>query len=168
MEDYAPPPVPSQYLIQSGDTLSVRVWNQEGMSAEARVREDGKISLPFLNDVVAAGYAPNVLSGQLQTRLKDFINNPVVTVALVTARPLSVSITGEVLKPGIYALEPAAGVLSALATAGGLTEYAHDEHIYVVRTTPKQRIRFTYEALARSVGKAPEFRLQLGDVIVVE
>jgi polysaccharide biosynthesis/export protein len=165
----APDPNAPGYIIATGDLLAVRVWNQEGMSARVRVREDGKISLPFLNDVMAAGYTPNVLSSQLQTRLKDFIANPVVTISLEEPRPFSVPVMGEVVRPGPYVLEQSAGVLHALAAAGGLGEYAHRDRIFVIRQKPAPaRIRFTYEALTTAVGKAAAFRLQSGDVVVVE
>jgi polysaccharide export outer membrane protein len=164
-----PDPTSTGYLISPGDALSVRVWNQEGMSARVRVREDGKISLPFLNDVTAAGYSPNALSAQLQTRLKDFIANPVVTIALEDPRPFSVAVLGEVVRQGTYTVDPRAGVLAALAAAGGLGEYAHADRIFVVRHSPTPtRIRFTYDALTQTAGKAPFFRLMAGDVIVVE
>src|SRR5512140_2351272 len=83
VQDYKSPAAAAEgYVIGPGDLLDVRVFQQEGMSAKVRVRPDGKVSLPFLNDVEAAGYAPAVLAAQLQTRLKDFINTPVVTVSL--------------------------------------------------------------------------------------
>jgi polysaccharide export outer membrane protein len=162
-----------EYVIQPGDTLSVRVWNQDGMSAKPRVRPDGKISLPFLNDVEAAGITPNVLARRLQARLKDFIVNPVVTISLEEPKPIQISVLGEVGHPGVLHLEAGAGLIQALATAGGLNEFASREGIYVIRQTsseagPPLRIRFTYEALVQVRGAAATFRLQTGDVIVVE
>jgi len=166
-------PAEKEYVIQPGDTLSVRVWNQDGMSAKPRVRQDGKISLPFLNDVEAAGITPNVLARRLQARLKDFIVNPVVTISLEEPKPIQVSVLGEVAHPGILQLEPGAGVIQALATAGGLNDFASRDSIFVIRqTTPDAgaplRIRFTYEALVQVRGRAAAFRLQSGDVVVVE
>lgn len=160
------------YTIVAGDVLNVRVWNQEGMSARARVRADGKISLPFLNDVTAVGYSPPVLAAQLQTRLKDFINSPVVTISLEEVRPFTVSVLGYVQRVGVHSLEPGAGLLQALATAGGFTDFAHKDRIFVLRQEegkPKPtRIRFRYEDLARSQGRGAGFHLRNGDVVVVE
>ena len=160
-----------EYVIRPGDVLNVRVFQQDNMSARARVRGDGKISLPFLNDVTAAGFSPVVLGAQLQTRLKDFINNPVVTVSLEEVRQLSISVLGEVPRPGIYNLEVGAGVLQALAAAGGFTNFAQRD-IFVMRpshTTDKpQRIRFDYERLQKADGKAASFTLRGGDVVLVE
>ena len=104
VNDYKEPPAHAQpgYVIQPGDVIQIRVFNQPDMSTKARVREDGKVSVPFLNDVVVAGQEPNDLAKQLQSKLKEFINAPVVTVSLEEARPFSVAVMGELVKPGLY------------------------------------------------------------------
>jgi polysaccharide biosynthesis/export protein len=171
VNQYQEPPDPPQsgYVIQPGDVLQVRVFNQPDMSARVRVRDDGKVSVPFLNDVTAVGLTPNALASQLQTRLKEYINAPVVTISLEEARPFSVSVIGEVNKAGVYALPPGAGVLQALAAAGGLTQYASKDRIFVVRETPtRARIRFEFDQLTQAQGKAASFHLRLGDIVVVE
>lgn len=171
VDDFPPPPPPDErgYVIAEGDVLYVKVFNQEHMSGRVKVRSDGMVSLTFLGDVEAAGYTPSVLAEQLQTRLKDLIVNPVVTISLEETRPVAVSVVGEVAKPGIYNLEPASGVLNALASAGGMTEYASRDRIYVLRQAKQLvRIRFTYEALAHAEGRAGTFRLQPNDIVVVE
>lgn len=174
VDDYAPPPPPPRapgYVIEPGDLLDIRVFGQENMSARARVRHDGKVSLPMLSDVHAAGYTPVVLSQQLQSRLKDFINNPLVTISLEERRPLTISIVGEVARPGAYPLEPGAGPLAALAAAGGFTEFAHKDRIFVLRRDDRDRplrIRFSYDKLTRAQGRSAAFALAHGDVIVIE
>jgi len=177
IDAYKQPPVDATaaYAISPGDLISVRVWNQEAMSARVRVRADGMISLPFVNDVQAAGLEPSVLARRLQTRLKEFIVNPVVTIALEDAAPLEISVLGEVSKPGVYRMEQNVGVLNVLAAASGLTQYAARDRIFVLRRTdpvndaaPPLRIRFTYEALSRVEGSAAKFRVRKGDVVVVE
>jgi len=163
---------PRDYLIQSGDIINIRVWNQDSIATRARVRPDGKVSLPFVNDVEAAGATPSALAARIQARLKDFIVNPVVTVSLEEPRPLMVPVIGEVVRPGNYPLEPGSGVLQALATAGGTTPFADRDWIVVIRQKPDgtgvQRIRFTYSLLTQVEGRAATFRLQAGDVVVVE
>jgi polysaccharide export outer membrane protein len=163
------------YAIGVGDVVSVRVFGQEGMSARVRVRPDGKVSLPFLADVAAAGLEPVALAARIQERLKEFVVNPVVTVALEEAAPLEISVVGEVARPGVYRLEPEAGVLNALAAAGGPTEYARLDRLFVLRPGAKEggrielaRIRLTYEALSRAEGRAAKLHLRKGDVVVVE
>jgi polysaccharide export outer membrane protein len=160
------------YVIQPGDQLSVRVWGQETMSARARVRPDGRISLPFLDDVEAAGSTPTALGKRIQARLKEFVVNPVVTVSLEDLRLISVGVVGEVARPGQFQLDPGAGVLHALAAAGGMTPFADKDGIFVIRQRTagagSERIRFTYQSLTGAQGGASTFRLLAGDVVVVE
>jgi len=165
-----PPPPDASYRIAAGDLLNIRVWNQEALTTQARVRDDGRISLLFLDDVEAAGHTPALLSQQIQTRLKDYINHPVVTVALEQARPIKVTMVGEINRIGPLEIEPGSSLLQALAGAGGFTEYAHPDRIFVMRQEDGApvRIRFRYESLIRAEGRAPSFRLYPGDVIVVE
>lgn len=165
-----PPPPDASYRIAAGDLLNIRVWNQEALTTQARVRDDGRISLLFLDDVEAAGHSPAMLSQQIQTRLKDYINHPVVTVALEQARPIKVTMVGEINRIGPLEIETGASLLQALAGAGGFTEYAHKDRVFVMRQEDGApvRIRFRYDDLIRAEGKAPTFRLRPGDVIVVE
>ena len=173
VEDY---PQPSRLqaspgsVIQPGDLISVRVYNQEGMSAKGRVREDGKFSLPLLNDVEAAGLTPNALAQQLQTRLKEYVHLPVVTVSIEEVRPIQISVLGEVMKPGQYSIDPnTSGLLQAIAIASGLTDFAHRDQIFVLRQSPSiVRIRFRYDSLVKGEPHAAQFRLQGGDVLVVQ
>jgi polysaccharide biosynthesis/export protein len=172
VDEYTPPaddPAGNDYRIAPGDVLSVNVYRQEGMSTRERVRQDGKVSLPLLHDVQAAGLSPSQLAEQIQIRLKQFINVPVVTVAVEEMRPLVVPVLGEVGHPGQYTLEKNAGILEALAAAGGLTEFAHRDRVFVLRQKPALvRIRFRFEALSRGQGRGIAFRLQPGDAVVVE
>ena len=168
----APQNAAREYVIQVGDTISVRVWNQDSISGRTKVRPDGKVSIPFVNDVDAAGATPTELAARVQVRLKDFIVNPVVTVTLDEPRPLIVAVLGEVTRPGNYQLEASAGVLQALAIAGGPTAFADKDRIMVLRQKPDgsgaTRIRFKYSSLTQLEGRATTFRLQGGDVVVVE
>ncbi|ABC82537.1 polysaccharide biosynthesis/export family protein [Anaeromyxobacter dehalogenans] len=174
-EDLPPAQADADYRVARGDVLGVRVWNQENMSVEqARVREDGRISMPFLQDVNAAGQTPAELAQRIQAQLKTYVVNPVVTVTVVEMQPLRVSVTGEVMRPGLYDLERGAGVLSALAAAGSFTEFAHRDRVFVLRHAAAPgdaavtRIRFRYEALIQAERRSAAFRLQPGDVVVVE
>jgi polysaccharide export outer membrane protein len=170
------PPAPAQgskeYVIQVGDTIGIRVWNQDSISSRPKVRPDGRISLPFVNDVEAAGSTPTELAARIQIKLKEFIVNPVVTVSLEEPRPVVVSVLGEVARPGNYQLDASSGVLQALAIAGGPTAFADRDRIMVLRQKPDgssaTRIRFKYSQLTQLEGRAANFRLQGGDVVVVE
>lgn len=159
----------TEYVIAVGDMLSIQVFDQPQMSGRMPVRSDGRISLPFVSDVQAAGKTPAKLSADLEAGLKSVVLAPRVTVVVETSRPLTISVLGEVSKPGTQTYEPGLGVAQALAAAGGLSNFAHKDRIFVVRTSPKPvRIHFTYEALTRNVGAASTFRLKPADVIVVE
>ncbi len=169
------PPAPASdaaYVIAPGDVLGVRVWNDEGIGGRARVRSDGKISLPFVEDVAAAGISPRELARALEVRLAGYVNAPRVTVVLEDERQVSVSVLGEVARPGVYDLVAGAGVIQALASAGGTTQWASSDRIFVLRRAADgakpQRIRFTRDALARAEDRSATFRLRRGDVVVVE
>jgi polysaccharide export outer membrane protein len=153
VKDYPePPPVPdSGIILVPGDVISIRVYNEPNMSTKTRVRNDGKVSLPFLNDVAAAGLTPNV------------------TVSLDDPRPNTIPVTGEVNKPGIFPLDPGAGILAAIAAAGGLSPFATTDRIFVIRQSPAPaRIRFSYRELRDGEAKAVSFQLRQGDAVVVE
>ncbi|HET6437716.1 MAG TPA: polysaccharide biosynthesis/export family protein [Anaeromyxobacter sp.] len=173
IEQYPVATPESEYRIRRGDVVGIRVWNQESMSnAHARVRDDGRISVPFLQDVDVAGTTPSELSRRLQVMLKTYVVNPVVTVTVEEFSALKVSVLGEVAKPGQYDLDRGAGVLAALASAGGLSDYAHRDAIFVLRNSSPDgkpvRIRFRYAALVRAEKPAAIFRLWPDDVVVVE
>lgn len=171
---YRPPaPAAGGYVIAPGDALSVRVWNQEGMSGKARVRADGMISLPFVHDVKAAGLDPAALAQALQKKLKEYIVNPEVTVSLEEEATFEVSVLGEVAHGGVFKMERDPLLVKVLANAGGLNELARRDGIYVIRYAddpgkPPIRIRFTYASLTQAKGPAALFRLRAGDVVVVE
>ena len=168
--DFQISPPAGEYIIRPGDALNVQVWEQDKMSAHVRVRTDGQISLPFLNDVAAAGKTPVDLAKALSERFKSLIVSPQVTVSVDEATPLRVSVLGQVGEPGLHNLDPGAGVAQALAAAGGLKEFAHKDRIFVVRegATGPQRIRMTYVALISAQGRAARLRLRPGDIVVVE
>jgi polysaccharide export outer membrane protein len=161
------------YVLSRGDVISIRVWNQEAVSGRVRIRNDGMISLPFVNDVEAAGLKPADLAKRLQVKLKDFVVNPVVVVSVEEPAPVEISVVGEVARPGVYRIDAETGVLKVLATAGGLTPLADRDMIFVLRpgavgTGGVTRIRFKYETLARAEGPAARFLLRSGDTVVVE
>jgi len=166
-EDTAAPD--AEYVIGVGDSLSVQVYDQPQMSGKVRVRTDGRITLPFVNDVQAEGKTPLKLAAELEAGLKTVVLTPRVTVVVDESRPLTISVLGEVAKPGTQTYERGSGVAQVLAAAGGLTNFAHKDRIFVQRASPSPvRIHFTYQELTRNVGPAALFRLKPGDVIIVE
>lgn len=162
--------------IHPGDVIGIRVWNQDANSVDrARVRDDGRISVPFLNDVEVAGAQPAELAKRLEVKLKTFIVNPVVTVVIHERRPVRVSVVGQVVRPGVFDLDGSSGVLHAVAAAGGLTPFADSDGVYVLRSgywadgdPSPARIRFRYADLRTGKAPASLFRLRPGDIVVVE
>jgi len=168
-ETPANPANPGAYVLGPGDTVFVRVFNQDSVSGRSKIRPDARITIPFLNDVQAAGRTTEELGQTVQTMLRDFIKQAVVTVSLEEPAPTQVSVLGEVTHPGVYPLERTnPSVLRALAAAAGLTEFAHKDRIFVVRSGASRRIRFKLESLATPGSRSSRFRLQNDDVIVVE
>ncbi len=160
---------PTTGIIQPGDLLDVRVLGQEQLSAKVRVRPDGQVTLPFLNDLQAAGQTPKALGAVIEKRLKEYVNTPVVTVGVEQAPPAPISVLGEVTKPGKFPFEAGLSVLDALALAGGMSEYAHKDRVYVLRGQPEPtRVRFDTRRLMRGEGRGLAFTLEPGDVVVVE
>ncbi len=163
-------------VLAPGDVISVRVWNQDANSIDrARIREDGRVSIPFLNDVEVTGMQPTELARRLEVKLKPFIVNPLVTVVLVERRAVKVSVVGRVGKPGIYELDEGAGVMDALAIAGGVTPFAERDGVYVLRkgywadgNPAAARVRFRYDDLRCGKAPAATFPLRRGDIVVVE
>jgi polysaccharide export outer membrane protein len=157
-----------EYVVGSGDLLSVRVYNQENLSTHARVRSDGKIAMPLIGEVEVRGKPPALVSKDLEVRLKEFMLSPIVTITVEETQATSVTVVGQVVHPGIYTVDANSGVLQALAVAGGFNDYASRGSIYVLRRSPAPRVRFTYAALSLGEGRAAMFRIRTGDVVVVE
>jgi len=157
------------YVINMGDAISIRVYEQENLSGDFKVRSDGKIALPLAGEFVAAGKRPLELSREVEARMKEFVVAPRVTVNVVEARAITVTAVGEVGTVGAVTLEQPARLVDALARAGGLNEYADTSKIFVLRQFPQfRRIRFEWEAIERNEGGAAAFLLRNGDVVVVE
>jgi polysaccharide export outer membrane protein len=168
----APPisvPVASDYVIGPEDVLQVSIWKNEAMSRTLPVRPDGKISLPLLHDITAAGLTPLQLRDKIAAALAEFMPNPEVSVSVMEVKSYRVSVLGEVLRPGVLQLKAPTTVLEALALAGGFKDFASPSKIVIFRKDgagQTQRLRFNYN---RAVGSAGEENISLksGDVVVV-
>jgi polysaccharide export outer membrane protein len=159
------------YSITSGDLLNIRVYNQDALSTRGRVGPDGKIAIPLVGELDAKGLSPATLSRQVEARLKPFLVAPSVATIVEEAQLVKVAVVGEVGHPTVLAVTPGTRVLQVLALAGGLTEYATRDRIFVLRDTQARgilRIRLTYHDLIRGLGRAATFRLESGDTVVVE
>jgi len=165
----APMPVAPDYVIGPEDLLLVSVWKNETLSRQLPVRPDGKISMPLLHDIDAAGLTPLQLRDKIATALAVYMPNPEVSVTVLEVRSYRVSVLGEVQRPGVLQLKAPTTVLEALAMAGGFRDFASPSKIIIFRKDEKgetRRLRFNYN---RAVGSAGEENLTLrsGDVVVV-
>ena len=155
------------YVIGPEDVLFIHVWREELLSRQVPVRMDGKISLPVVNDVQAAGLTPLQLKEVLTKRLKEFVDNPEVSVIVMEANSYKVFVSGEVRTPGVYRLRAETSILEIVPMAGGFTEWADKSDITIIRKEngKEKRIRANYNRIVK--GKDPTVTLKAGDVIVV-
>ncbi len=167
-------PVSVDYVIDVGDVLEILVWRNEALSRVVTVRPDGKISLPLLNDVQAAGLTPMELKERVAQQLKKFKELPEVSVIVNDAKSQVIYVMGQVAKPGSYPLGPMgpnATVLQAIAGAGGFTPFADRNNIAVIRKDKKaakeQRLRVNYQAILSGRSTHGNVTLHAGDTIIV-
>jgi polysaccharide export outer membrane protein len=159
------------YVIASFDLLNIRVYNQDAISTRSRVGADGKIALPFVGEIMARGERPGALARELEARLRPFILSPWVSITVDESQSERISVLGEVTHPGVFPIGPGTGVLQALALAGGVTEYADRDRVFVIRPRPGNaalRIRLNYKDLTRGIGRSATFPLLAGDTVIVE
>jgi polysaccharide export outer membrane protein len=157
----------TQYVIGPEDVLSIVFWRDKEMSTQVRVRPDGKISLPLLDEVQAAGLTPADLRAYLIQESKRFFGNPAVTVVVQEINSRKVFITGQVLKPGPYVIATPTTVLQVIAMAGGLKDFADSKNITIVRQEGSQRsiYAFNYKDIRKNLRQNIE--LKPGDTVVV-
>lgn len=159
----------ASYKIGPQDVLRIDVWKEGEISRSVPVRPDGKISLPLLNDVQAAGLTAMELANSITEGLKKFITSPQVTVTVTEINSRRVYVTGEVTRPGAYPLLPNMTVLQAVTSGGGFTQFARTKNIYVLRNEGGKQTKYPFNYNDVVKGKRPEenITLQPGDTIVV-
>jgi polysaccharide export outer membrane protein len=159
--------VPNDYRLVVGDKLRIEVYKDPQLSQSLQIRPDGKITLPLVGDIVAAGQTPVALRESIAGSLKEYITNPVVTVIVVETEPPTFSVMGEVNNPGQMPMKGRVSVIEALAMAGGFKDFANTKEILIRRSTPAgmQTIKFNYKDAVREDVK-PVY-LQPGDIVIV-
>jgi polysaccharide export outer membrane protein len=160
---------PPGYVIGPDDVLTIVFWRDKEMSADVVVRPDGKISLPLVNDVQAAGLSPEQLRSQLTQAAEKFIAEPNATVVVKEIHSRKVFITGNVAKAGTYPLSGDMNVLQLIALAGGLAEYADAKNIVVMRNEggQSQSFKFNYKDVVKQKNVQQNILLKPGDTVVV-
>ncbi|HEX4165109.1 MAG TPA: polysaccharide biosynthesis/export family protein [Bryobacteraceae bacterium] len=163
-------PHDAAYKIGSSDVLAITVWKEPEISRSIPVRPDGKISLPLVGELQAAGRTPLQLEQDISGKLKAYITNPDVNVMVQQINSEKFNVLGRVAHSGSFPLSSDTTVLDAIATAGGFLDFAKQKGIYILRSTPgggQTRLAFNYKEVIK--GKHPEqnTKLQPGDTVVV-
>jgi polysaccharide biosynthesis/export protein len=160
---------PPGYVIGPNDVLNVVFWREADLSGDVTVRPDGNISLPLLNDIQAAGRTPEELRTALREVAARYVEDPNPTVVVKQINSRKVFVTGNVMKPGAYALLDATTVLQLISMAGGLKEFADDRNIIVIRTENGRQSSFVvnYHDVIRRRNLKQNIALKSGDTVVV-
>lgn len=158
----------ADFVIRDTDTVNVRVYNQDAISTHERVRPDGKITVPMAGEITVRGRKPSEIAKELEVKLKSVVVAPVVTVSIDQSAQLLIPVLGEVKNAGTFTVDAGASVLVALADAGGLSDYASSDRIFILRKGLDRRVRFRMTDLRAGDAKSVGFGLQAGDIVVVE
>jgi polysaccharide export outer membrane protein len=162
--------VPSEYRLQPGDVLEISVWKEEDLRREVLVRTDGGVSFPLAGDLHVAGLTPVEVRAELETRLRDFIPDVTVSVAVAQINGNQLYVVGKVNRPGVYKFDRPVDVMQVLSLAGGATEFAGVDDIRIIRRGTdgaQQTFVFEYSAVARGKRLEQNIVLQSGDTLVV-
>ena len=161
--------LPPGYVIGPDDLLAIVYWKDKDMSSDAQVRPDGKISLPLINEITAAGLTPEQLRQKITEESKRFMEDASISVVVRQINSRKVFITGEVNKPGPYPLTSPTSVMQLIAMAGGLREYANSKKIIIMRTENGRPVSlaFNYPAVTSGKNLKQNVELKPGDTVVV-
>lgn len=158
------------FVIGSNDMLAISVWKQPDLSRSVPVRSDGRISLPLIGEVQAAGRTPMKLEKDIAAKLEPFLTEPEVTVIVEQINSDKFNILGRVAKPGSYAMTDSTTVLDAIALAGGFRDFAKQKGVYVLRQNPdgsQTKLPFNYREVIQGKNTDQNIKLQRHDTIVV-
>jgi polysaccharide export outer membrane protein len=163
------PVLPKGYVIGPEDVLSIVVWRERELSADVIVRPDGKISIPLLNDVQAAGYTPEQLAEIVEKEAVKYVTDSDATVIVKQINSRKVFVIGEVGKPGAFPLTSEMNVLQLIASVGGLNEYADKGNVMILRMEngKERRFRFNYKEVIEGKKLQQNILLQPGDTVLV-
>jgi len=158
-----------QYVIGAEDVLYIHVWREETLSRTITVRMDGKISMPLIDEIQAAGLTPLQLKESLIQRLKQFIDNPNVSVIVSETNSFKVYVTGQVRTPGVYRLKSETSILQIITMAGGFTDWANQKKILIIRKEngKEKRIIVNYKKIMKGDDPRSNIILKAGDTIIV-
>ena len=158
-----------QYIIGPEDVLNIYVWREESLTKEKiPVRIDGKISLPLIDDIQAAGLTPLQMKTELTKRLKGFVDNPIVTVTVMEANSFKVYVSGEVKQPGIVRIRSEVTLVKLIVMVGGFTEWANKRKILIITREKGADKRITVNYNKIIDGDEPDIVINRGDTVIVK
>ena len=163
-------PHDEKFIIGNDDILAISVWKEPDLTKSVPVRSDGKISLPLVGELQAAGKTPPQLEGDIREKLKSFITTPEVNVVVQQVNSRKFNILGEVNRPGAYPLTANTTVMDGIATAGGFKDFAKKGSVYVLRKAPdghESRLGFNYKAFIKGKNSNENVKLEPNDTIIV-
>lgn len=157
------------YIIGPEDVLDINVWKEPDMTRTVPVRPDGKISLPLINDVQAAGSTPQQLAANVTEKLRKYVQEPQVTVIVTAINSQRIFVVGEVMRAGAFPLIPGMTVLQALSSAGGFTTFADVKKIHVMRMVNGKQVElpFNYREVLKGDNQDQNIKLQPGDTVII-
>jgi len=160
---------PPDYTLHPGDQIEVAVWKEPDLQRTVVIRPDGKFSFPLTGEITASGRTAAVIKSEIETRLKVYIPEPVVTVSVTGMGGNQVYVIGQVIKPGAYVMNPQINILQALSIAGGTTPFAALNDIIVIRSSKAgQRVMpFRYNEVSKGRNLEQNVLLESGDVVIV-
>lgn len=161
----AAPVDPKTFVIGPEDILGIRVWREPELSTGAQVRPDGKITLPLIGEVTAAGETPEALKNKIVEMLTEYINKPEVIVSVQSVQSRKFYVSGEVGRPGTYPLVVPTTILQAVTNAGGFKEFANTKRITVLRNG--KVLKFNFNEVVKGKNMQQNVMLENGDYIVV-
>jgi polysaccharide export outer membrane protein len=163
-------PHDEKFVIGNDDVLAISVWKEPDLTKSIPVRSDGKISLPLVGEMQATGKTPIQLERDISEKLKGFITAPEVTVIVQQVLSRKFNVLGQVAKPGAYPLTAATTIVDALATAGGLRDFAKKTGIYVLRkgaSGQQERLKFNYKDFLKGKNVNQNIKVEPNDTIIV-
>ena len=157
------------YVIGAEDVLYVHVWKEETLTKQVTVRMDGKISLPLIDEIQAAGLTPLKLKEVLTKRLEEFVDSPNVSVIVMEANSFKVFISGQIKTPGVYRLRSETSLAQIISMAGGFADWANQSKIIIIRKEDgkEKRITVDYKKIVKGTDLSLNLTLKAGDTIIV-
>lgn len=158
-----------EYKLGEYDVLAVKVWQNEQLSAEVVVRPDGNISLPLIGEIYVLGKTPKEVEQEALERLRRYVQNPTLTIVIKEIKSVAFFILGNIKNPGRYPIYKSLDIVQCVALAGGLTDFADAEHVFIQRRLGGKLVRyqFSYRAYLEGSNVDDDFIIRNGDTIIV-